>query len=146
MTTDKTIPQKIGKYKVVKEIGRGGMGIVYLARDPFIKRPVAIKTAISDTAGDPKALARLQQQFFNEAQAAGKLDHPHIISVYDAAVENDQCYIVMEYVDGETLKKYCDKGSLLPAKRVVEIIFKCAKALDYAHRQGVIHRDIKHSN
>ncbi len=146
MTTDKTIPQKIGKYKVIKEIGRGGMGVVYLARDPFIKRPVAIKTAISDTAGDPKALARLQQQFFNEAQAAGKLDHPHIISVYDAAVENDQCYIVMEYVDGETLKKYCDKGSLLPVKRVVEIVFKCAKALDYAHRQGVIHRDIKHSN
>jgi len=122
------------------------MGIVYLARDPFIKRLVAIKTAFSDTAKNPKALARLQQQFFNEAQAAGKLVHPHIISVYDAAVEDDQCYIVMEYIDGETLKNYCTKDSLLPVKRVLDIIFKCTKAIDYAHRQGVIHRDIKPSN
>ncbi len=141
-----SIPQKLGKYKVIKELGRGGMGIVYLASDPFIKRLVAVKTAFSDPAGDPKALARVQQQFFNEAQAAGKLVHPHIISVYDAAVEEDQCYIVMEYLDGETLENYCDKGFLLPVKRVVDIIFKCAKALDYAHRQGVVHRDIKPSN
>lgn len=122
------------------------MGIVYLGRDPFIKRFVAVKTTFSDTAKDPKELTRLQQRFFNEAQAAGKLVHPHIIHVYDAAVEDDQCYIVMEYIEGETLKNYCAKGSLLPVKRVLDIIFKCAKALDYAHRQGVIHRDIKPSN
>lgn len=71
MTTDKTIPKKIGKYEVIKEVERGGMGIVYLARDPFVKCPVAIKTAFSDTAKDPKAFARLQQQFFNERRPRG---------------------------------------------------------------------------
>ena len=140
------MPQKIGRYQVTRELGHGGMGVVYLAQDPFIDRLVAIKTTLTSPPKDPQGLEQFQQIFFNEAHAAGKLMHPHIVSVYDATVETDRCYLVMEYVDGTTLKEHCLEKNLLPLEKVVKIIFQCAKALDYAHQNGVIHRDIKPGN
>ena len=142
-------PAKIGKYEVVEVAGRGAMGIVYLGHDPFINRKVAIKVCSSATDGDGHvASARARRIFFNEAQAAGTLDHPYILRVYDAGEGDDgQPYIVMEYVPGgATLKPFCEKDKLLPIAKVVELMHKCAKALDYAHRRGVLHRDIKPAN
>ncbi|MEW6267208.1 MAG: serine/threonine-protein kinase [Thermodesulfobacteriota bacterium] len=139
-------PAKIGRYTVQKEIGRGGMGAVYLAHDPFIDRPVAIKTSLTPPPADPAKLEDFKRIFFNEARAAGKLMHRNIVSVYDAMVEMEYSYIVMEFVEGSTLAKFCRQPALLPVERVVNIIFQCAKALDYAHQNGVIHRDIKPSN
>ncbi|MGH8247437.1 MAG: protein kinase domain-containing protein [Gammaproteobacteria bacterium] len=142
-----TAPEKLGKYEVRKEINRGSMGIVYLGHDPYIDRPVAIKVAHEDTLDDPESGERYRKMFFNEAHTAGKLTHPNIISIFDAGVDGDDCYIVMEYIEGgETLRSFIRPDNLLPVEKVVEIIFKCAKALDYAHRQGVVHRDIKPSN
>ena len=132
------IPKKIGKYNIVRELGRGGMGVVYLAQDPFIDRQVAIKTTLSPPPVEPQKVESFQQIFFNEAKAAGKLMHPHIVSVYDAAVENDLCYFVMEYIDGSPLDEYCRKKNLLSFEKVIKIMFQCAKALDYAHNNDVI--------
>jgi eukaryotic-like serine/threonine-protein kinase len=144
--TEMDIPQKIGRYQIEREIGRGGMGVVYLARDPFIGRRVAVKTGISPPPKDPAALKAFQYAFFNEAHAAGKLTHPNIVYVYDACVESERCYLVLEYVDGPTLTRFCRPDSLLPVERVINVVYQCAKALDYAHRHQVIHRDIKPSN
>ncbi|MEM6999007.1 MAG: serine/threonine-protein kinase [Pseudomonadota bacterium] len=142
-----SIPEKLGKYTVVEEIDRGSMGVVYLGHDPYIDRPVALKVAFLDELNDPESGERYRKMFFNEAHTAGLLTHPNVINIYDAGVDEDNCYIVMEYIEGgNTLKQHCTSESLLPINKVVEIIFKCAKALDYAHRQGVVHRDIKPSN
>ena len=146
MDSDKETPDKIGRYDVIQELGRGGMGVVYLAHDPFIDRQVAIKTILADPSIDAPVLEYYQKLFFNEAKAAGKLMHPHIVSVYDAMWEKDICYLIMEYVEGSTLKKYCSKENLLPLESVIKYIFQSAKALDYAHQNGVIHRDIKPNN
>src|SRR3990172_3444099 len=141
------IPQHLGKYEVKKEISRGSMGIVFLGHDPYIDRPVAIKVALAESLNDPESGDRYRKMFFNEAHTAGKLTHPNIISIYDAGVDEENCYIIMEYIaGGETLKSYTRPEKLLPIEKVVEIMFKCAKALDYAHREGVVHRDIKPSN
>lgn len=140
-------PKKLGKYDVTGQIDRGSMGIVYLGHDPYIDRPVALKVALTDSLKDPDSGERYRKMFFNEAHTAGMLTHPNIINIFDAGVDQETCYIVMEYIEGgETLRKYCTPENLLPIEKVVEIIFKCAKALDYAHRQGVVHRDIKPSN
>lgn len=142
--TDRT---SLGKYEVRQEIARGSMGVVYLGHDPYIDRAVAIKIALDDSFSDPQTGAKLRKMFFNEAHTAGKLTHPNIIGIYDAGVDADTCYIVMEYVDGgNTLKAFTKPGKLLPVDQVIEIAYKCARALDYAHRQGVSHRDIKPSN
>ncbi len=142
-----TIPDKLGKYEVRGQISRGSMGIVYLGYDPYADRPVAIKVALSESLNDPDSGERYRKMFFNEAHTAGMLAHPNIISIFDAGTDDDNCYIVMEYIDGgQTLKDFCRADNLLPVERVIEITFKCAKALDYAHRQGVVHRDIKPSN
>lgn len=141
------IPPKLGKYEVADEIARGSMGIVYLGYDPYVDRTVAIKVALAESLNDPATGQRYRKMFFNEAHTAGKLTHPNIINIFDAGVDQEICYIIMEFIKGgETLKKYCSPENLLPIEKVVEIIFKCAKALDYAHRQGVVHRDIKPSN
>jgi hypothetical protein len=140
-------PRKLGKYEVLQEIGRGSMGKVFLGHDPFVDRSVAIKVAHAEQLKDEVSGAQYRRLFFNEAHTAGLLTHPNIISIYDAGVDGEDCYIVMEYVEGaETLKNHCRADSLLPVEKVVELIFKCAKALDYAHRQGIVHRDIKPSN
>ena len=142
-----SVPEKLGKYEVREEIDRGSMGVVYLGHDPYINRPVALKVAFLDSLNDPQTGESYRKMFFNEAHTAGLLAHPNVINIYDAGVDKDDCYIVMEYIEGgNTLRPYCTSDNLLPVNNVVEIIFKCAKALDYAHRQGVVHRDIKPSN
>ncbi|MCP5201300.1 MAG: protein kinase [Gammaproteobacteria bacterium] len=141
------IPDRLGKYEVMREIGRGSMGTVYLGHDPYIDRQVAIKVAHAEQLNDEEGGDRYRKMFFNEAHTAGRLTHPNIIGIYDAGVDGDTCYIVMELVEGgETLKDYCRADNLQSIDKVVEMIFKCAKALDYAHKQGVIHRDIKPTN
>ncbi len=138
-------PRKLGKYEVLDAIGRGAMGTVYLGYDPFAARPVAIKVGSLPSSADAARLSH--RLFFNEARLAGLLKHPNILLVYDAGEEDGRPYIVMEYVEGaKTLKDHCHGDSLLPLRRVVEIAFKCARALDYAHRAGVIHRDVKSTN
>ncbi|MSR15309.1 MAG: serine/threonine protein kinase [Gammaproteobacteria bacterium] len=145
MSTD--IPQRLGKYDVIREINRGSMGTVYLGHDPYADRPVAIKVAHAEQLKDEESGDRYRKMFFNEAHTAGRLTHPNIISIFDAGVDGEICYIIMEYVEGDhTLKPYCKADSLLPIEKVVEISFKCARALDYAYKQGVIHRDIKPTN
>ncbi len=142
-----SIPEKLGKYDVLGEIDRGSMGTVYLGHDPYIDRGVAIKVAHDEDLKNAESGDRYKKMFFNEAHTAGSLNHPNIIGIYDAGIDQDICYIVMELVKGGgTLKPYCAPDNLLPIEKVVEIIFKCAKALDYAHKQGVVHRDIKPSN
>jgi eukaryotic-like serine/threonine-protein kinase len=142
-----TLPKKLGKYDVIEAIARGSMGVVYRGYDPFVARPVAIKVALAEALRDKDSGETYRKMFFNEAHTAGMLRHPNILDIFDAGVEGETCYIVMELVEGgDTLKSYIRPDRLLPVQKVLEIVFKCAKALDYAHRNGVIHRDIKPSN
>jgi len=129
----------VSRYKIIRKLGQGSTAVVYLGEDPFIKRSVAIKISrpTSDSA---------RRRIFIEAQSTGLLNHPNIVSVYDAGVHGDSCYITMEYIEGYTLKKFCRKNNLLPLKKVAEIIFSVCNALDYAHKNGVIHKDIKPGN
>ncbi|MCG8427111.1 MAG: serine/threonine-protein kinase, partial [Chromatiales bacterium] len=136
----------IGKFQIKRLIGRGATASVYLAEDPFTNTEVAIKIAHQSTFNDPVNGSRFKKMFMNEASLAGKLRHPHIVKVYDAGSEHAMHYIVMEYVAGETLKSFCSPDTLLPVNDVIEIMFKCANALDYAHRHSLIHRDIKPAN
>jgi len=137
----------LGKYEVGRMLGKGSMGLVYLGNDPFSGREVAIKIAIPESLNDENSGGRYRKLFFNEAKVAGRLRHPNIVEVHDAGVESEVCFIVMEYVaGGMTLHDYCRPERLLPLEDVVRIVFKCARALDYAHRQGVVHRDIKPRN
>lgn len=140
-------PEKLGKYEIVSEIDRGSMGTVYLGYDPYVDRNVAIKVAHAIALNNKESGERFKKMFFNEAHTAGKLTHPNIVSIYDAGVDKDYHYIIMELIqDGDTLKTFCQPDNMLPLDQAIEIIFKCAKALDYAHKEGVIHRDIKPSN
>ncbi|MFT5351296.1 MAG: serine/threonine protein kinase, partial [Gammaproteobacteria bacterium] len=139
--------EKLGKYDVQSEVDRGSMGIVYLGHDPYVNRSVALKVALADSLSDAESGEKYRKMFFNEAHTAGMLTHPNIISIFDAGVDDDTCYIVMEYIEGgDTLRSHTKPDTLLPIEKVVEIVFKCASALDYAHRHGVVHRDIKPSN
>ncbi|MGK0172911.1 MAG: serine/threonine protein kinase [Gammaproteobacteria bacterium] len=139
--------ETVGKYEIVKEIGRGAMACVYLARDTFTEREVAVKIANPDPGTDDKRSRIARKLFFNEAKAAGLLQHPNIVELFDAGVQNDIRYLVMEYVPGGgTLHDYTQEKTLLPVDEVVNIMLKCVIAFDYAHRKGVIHRDIKPKN
>lgn len=139
------LPKKIGKYNVVSVLGRGAMGVVYRGHDPYVDRPVAIKLATNADHDSGEGMAR--RMFVNEARSAGRLDHPNILKVYEAGEEDDQPYMVMEYIDGgDTLRSYCKPDTLLPIPTVIRLIRQAADALDYAHRQGVLHRDIKPAN
>jgi hypothetical protein len=141
-----TAPERIGKYYVVHEVGRGSSGIVYLSHDPFYGRDVAIK--LYHATGNEDAESRnARRMFMGEAHMIGKLHHPNIVPIYDAGEEDGRRYVVTEHIHGaRTLSAYCRPGSLLPIDQVVQIIYKCAKALHYAHSRGVVHRDIKPSN
>jgi serine/threonine protein kinase len=137
---------KIGKYQIIKELGRGATSAVYLANDAFAGRQVAIKLVRADALGDKEHGRRFHKLFLVEAALAGKLSHPHLVAIYDAVSDEDGSYLVMEYVAGGTLEPYTQPAKLLTINTIVEIIFKCCKALDYAHRHGIIHRDIKPAN
>jgi serine/threonine protein kinase len=138
--------KRIGKYEIVRDLGKGATSVVYLARDPFANREVAIKLVHADTLRDKELGKRFQKLFLTEASLAGKLSHPHIAAIYDAASEEAGSYLVMEYVNGGTLEQHVTPETLLPIKSVIEIAFKCCKALEYAHQRGIIHRDIKPAN
>ena len=136
----------IGKYEVVKKLGEGATSDVFLCNDPFNRREVAIKVVSGQRlqqGGDEKIASKL---FLTEASLAGKLNHPHIIQIYDAVVSEDRSYLVMEYVPGGTLERFCQKEHLLSLEKAMEIIFKCTRALQFAQQFGVIHRDIKPAN
>ncbi|MGH7205210.1 MAG: serine/threonine-protein kinase [Nitrospiraceae bacterium] len=135
-----------GRYRILKELGRGAMGVVYLGKDPTIHRFVAIKTMRLDQVDEPDEVKNIKERFFREAESTGRLMHPNIVTIYDAGEEEGVGYIAMEHVDGTTLTGWCRKGSLLPVQRVTLITAEVAEALDYAHRQGVVHRDIKPAN
>ena len=144
--------EKVGKYEIVRELGQGATSRVYLGHDSFANRDVAIKVIQADpsdrAAPGGKAAPKTMQQrgFLAEAALVGKLTHPHIVEIYDAGTEADINYVVMEYVQGGTLDAHADPAHLLPVGKVVEIIFKCVRALDMAMREGIIHRDIKPGN
>jgi serine/threonine-protein kinase len=135
----------LGRYEIIKELGQGAMGTVYLGKDPSIQRQVAIKTLnYAEIAADE--LTEVKARFFREAEAAGKLSHPNIVTIYDVGEDHDMAYIAMELLDGQDLTHCCQKGQLLPIKRVLNIISLVAEALGYAHDQQVVHRDIKPAN
>ena len=138
--------QQLGKYPILREIGKGATSRVYLAREPMSEREVAIKVFLFDRHADPQTERMMHKAFVAEASLAGKLNHPHIVEILDAVVEPDHSYLVMEYVTGTTLEAHSGVSSLLPLGKVVEIIFKCIRALEYAFQHGVIHRDIKPGN
>ncbi len=136
----------LGRYEIVKELGRGAMGIVYLGKDPKINRTVAIKTMMFDGDVDEATLKENKERFFREAESAGGLSHPNIVRIFDAGEDQDMAYIAMELMEGEDLKNYTSKDKLLPVPKVLEYVSKVADALDFAHQQGVFHRDIKPAN
>jgi eukaryotic-like serine/threonine-protein kinase len=141
------VPEKIGKYVIINKIGKGSTGMVYLSHDPYYRRDVAIKVydIEEDENADKAKVSR--KMFFNEAHMVGMLQHPNIMPIYDAGEEDGKYYVVTEHIQGaRTLAAYCRPDNLLRVDDVVEIIYKCAKALHYAHGRGVIHRDIKPSN
>jgi serine/threonine protein kinase len=138
--------QSIGKYQIVGELGRGVSGKVYLAEDPFGQRKVAIKVAYPEALRNSEDGAFYRSMFLNEASLAGKLNHPHIVQIYDAVVEDKYSYIVMEYVEGGTLEKFCTPEGLLEPREVAEIAFKCVRALAFAQTLGLTHRDLKPGN
>jgi eukaryotic-like serine/threonine-protein kinase len=135
----------LGRYRIEKELGQGAMGTVYLGSDPKINRQVAIKT-LAYRQIDPDQLPQIKARFFREAEAAGRLNHPQIVTIYDVGEESDLAYLAMELLDGRDLSHYCQAKNLLPAPRVIGLLAQVARAIDYAHRQGVIHRDLKPAN
>jgi non-specific serine/threonine protein kinase len=142
------IPRTVGKYRIVKEVGRGATAVVYMAEAADAPDPVALKLIrFSDKSKDEaKWNRRLLKLLKAEKAVSSRLDHPHIIRIYDAVVEPDQAYVVMEYFPGGSLERYCSFERLLPIHRAIGIVFKCCMALDHAYRQGIVHRDIKPAN
>jgi len=135
----------LGRYEISGELGRGAMGVVYKGEDPKIHRTVAIKTLrLSDFEED--VVGEIKERFFREAESAGLLTHPNIVTIYDCGEEHDLAYIAMEYLEGEDLEKFTKKGSLLPLRDILFIVAHAAEALDYAHSKGIVHRDIKPAN
>ncbi|HUI75754.1 MAG TPA: protein kinase [Candidatus Acidoferrum sp.] len=133
---------KLGKYEILAELGRGAMGVVYKARDPFIGRLVALKTITSGLAGKPQLLER----FYQEARSAGTLQHPNIVTIFELGQEKDTPFIAMEFLEGDSLDKIVEGRPTLPLFQKLEYVVKVCEALDHAHRHGVIHRDVKPGN
>ncbi|UCH48029.1 MAG: CHASE2 domain-containing protein [Betaproteobacteria bacterium] len=136
----------LGRYQVEKELGKGAMGVVYVGRDPKIGRIVAIKTVALSEEFDGDELEAVKRRFFREAETAGRLNHPHIVTIYDAGEEHDLAYIAMEFLKGSDLVAYCKPDNLLPIPEVLSLVERVAEALDYAHQHNVVHRDIKPAN
>lgn len=137
---------RIGRHTLVRELGHGATASVFLARDPFAGREVAIKVLPHASEAPDLMRGARRTSFLNEAALVGRLQHPHIVSLLDAAIEHEYSYVVMEYVPGGTLAQYTVPGSLLALPRAVEVVFKLSRALEYAQRHGVLHRDIKPAN
>jgi serine/threonine protein kinase len=138
--------KKIGKYKILGILGKGGMGIVYKALDPDIEREVAIKTIRFDTLTDGTEKDDLMARFMREARAAGKLAHPNIVTIYDVGREKDVTYIVMQYVEGQNLQGLVYSGKKFSCQEIIELMRPICDSLDYAHENGIVHRDIKPAN
>lgn len=136
----------LGRYQVEKELGKGAMGIVYLGKDPKIGRVVAIKTMALSQEFESDELQDVKERFFREAETAGRLNHPNIVTIFDAGEEHDLAYIAMEFLKGGDLSPYTKPGKLLPLPTVLSIIARVAEALAYAHRNNVVHRDVKPAN
>ncbi|MEO0095791.1 MAG: protein kinase [candidate division WOR-3 bacterium] len=138
--------QQIGRYKILEEIGRGGMGVVYKAYDPVIERTVALKMIRFQDFTEPSEIEELKIRLRQEVKAAGKLSHPNIVMIYDVEEEGGNFAIVMEYVDGDSLDKILKKQKAISLEESIRIIQKVCDALDYAHKQGIVHRDVKPAN
>ena len=137
---------QVGKYEIQRALGKGATGMVYLARDTFTGREVALKTIEPEVFRDPEFGAVYRTQFQNEASLAGKLRHPHIVAILDAVVAEESGHIAMEYVKGGDLSMHVAPDKLLPVADVLQIAFKCCGALEYAAKEGIVHRDIKPAN
>ncbi len=142
------MPKTIGRYEILEEVGRGSMGVVYKARDPRIGRVVALKTIAFSFPLGPGEEEEFLQRFYHEAQVAGRLNHPNIVTIYDVGEKGDggDAYIAMEFMTGTNLHELLSGGGRLPLAQVADVLDKLAQALDYAHDNGVIHRDIKPAN
>ncbi|HJX35058.1 MAG TPA: serine/threonine-protein kinase [Desulfatiglandales bacterium] len=140
------IKPTVGRYEIVREIGQGAMGVVYEARDPKINRLIAIKTIRFSDEFEEDRVKEIRNRFFKEAEIAGRLSHPSIVSIYDVGEDYELTYLAMEFLEGIDLRQHCKKGDLLPLRKVLDIVSEVAMALDYAHSQGVIHRDVKPGN
>jgi tRNA A-37 threonylcarbamoyl transferase component Bud32 len=138
--------EQVANYPVLRKLGEGATSEVFLCQDPFRGREVAVKRIFPEALRDPVRGRLFRKLFFTEASLAGKLEHPHIAQIFDAGIGEDSGYIVMEYVPGGTMERFCAQDSLLPVEQTLEIAFKCARALAFAHTQGVTHRDIKPGN
>ena len=136
----------LGRYEVVKELGKGAMGTVYLGKDPKIGRTVAIKTMALQQEFEADELEDVKARFFREAETAGRLAHPNIVTIYDAGEEHDLAFIAMEFIKGYDLTRHTKSAGLLPVGDVLKLIADAAEALDYAHNQSIVHRDIKPAN
>lgn len=138
--------EKIGKYKILDTLGQGAMGIVYKALDPDIDRKVAIKTIRFDMVPDESGKSELMKRFMREAQAVGKLEHPNIVTIYDVGKEKNLTYIVMQLIDGKSLKEIIESGEKFSITKIIQIMKLLCESLGYAHQQGVVHRDVKPAN
>lgn len=140
------LPAQVGKYPVLRRLGEGATSEVFLARDEFHQRDVAIKRVRSGAVNDPNDGRFFERFFAAEAALVGRLQHPNVVQIFDAVADPNEPYLVMEYVSGHTLRQYCRADQLLPLELIVEIGFKCAMALGYVFRQGLVHRDVKPAN
>jgi serine/threonine protein kinase len=140
------VPGRLGRYEILNELGKGAMGVVYRARDPMINREVALKTIPLAEEFDGEELEQARNKFFREAETAGRLSHPHIVTIYDAGEQGGTAYIAMELLRGVHLVEYTDPMRLLPPAIAIEVVARLAGALHYAHEQSVVHRDIKPAN
>jgi len=146
MMTGSGVRPTLGRYEIIRQLGKGAMGVVYLGQDPRINRTTAIKTFRLTEGLNPEQAKRMKEQFFREAESAGTLSHPHIVTIYDAGEEQELAYIAMEYLEGCSFEEFVSTNTLLPVRKVISYAADIAAGLDYAHQKGAVHRDIKPAN